>query len=160
MLPSFIEFDPVTLDFTIHRSLFGESKDYKIKLQGQLEPSEPGVIDYTEFVLTVNGCDQTVISEFDIFDISYTYKDTATPFSGTPFTESFGVCGPFTYTASLSDDSPLPGLISFNPLTLEFSVDPNLITDSIVYTVKLLGTLPTPGPSKSIEFTVTLVGCD
>lgn len=51
---------------------------------------------------------------------------------------------PFTYSISLDDGSTLPSFISFDESTWKLTIDSPSIYDIGTYTVKILGTLPTP----------------
>jgi hypothetical protein len=69
---------------------------------------------------------------------------TTTTYSVLPFTESFGVCGAFTYSALLSDGSSLPSMITFDSTTNEFTVDTDSIPTTIDYTIDITGALASP----------------
>ena len=75
------------------------------------------------------------------------------------FTESFGVCSPFTYSALLSDGSSLPSIISFDPTTQIFTVDVDDIYTTTTYTVVVTGALNSPYPSSTTTIIFYLYGC-
>ena len=106
------------------------------------------------------GCDEDVVTTTTISNYAYTLFDADSTFYATAFTETFGVCGTFTYTAQLSNGTELPSdIFTFDSTALSFTVEPSAISVSIIYDVQLIGTLPSPGVSTTLNFFVTLTGC-
>jgi hypothetical protein len=122
--------------------------------------ASPGGVASTTFTLNLIACDSTVITNPTITDQSFQYEDSSNTFSMTAFTESFGVCAPFTYTVIKSNGFPIPSLLSFDATTLLFTVSTSSIMTTASYTIKVLGSLPSPGGSAYVTFTLSLTACD
>jgi hypothetical protein len=84
----------------------------------------------------------------------------ANTYTITPWTESLGVCTPFTYSATLVDGTALPAFYSFDPSTYTFTITTSSILVTTSYTVMVTGALASPGPSSYVTFTLNLIACD
>ena len=82
-------------------------------------------------------------------------KDTAFSYTVPAFTDPEG--GTITYTATLSDDSALPGWLSFNVSTRELSGTPLEADTPASLTIKVSAT-DDGSPSASAQVTFTLTG--
>ena len=118
------------------------------------------------FTVTVNNnvvgnCATTTISTMGgILAQSYQIGTTALIINYTDWTESVGICGPFTYTSTYSNGSALTvsSLVIFDGVIRSYTIytmDTTMLTHS-PYTVKLLGTLSNALFS-NISFVLTLV---
>ena len=84
-------------------------------------------------------------------------KDTAFSYTVPAFTDPEG--GTITYTATLSDDSALPGWLSFNASTRELSGTPLEADTPASLTIKVSATDDgSPSASDQVTFTLTVVG--
>lgn len=86
--------------------------------------------------------------------------NATTGFTIVPFSDSFSVCGSFTYTVSFDDVGDWPEMISYNDLTQTFTVDVANIPESVSYNFKITGSLPSPYPASFTTVTIHLKGCD
>lgn len=81
-----------------------------------------------DFEVEVTGCDSSAITSVAVSPQTFTHSavtaDTET-FDFTDWIESMGVCGPFTYLATLDDGTALPALLTFNDATKTFTIDKN-----------------------------------
>jgi hypothetical protein len=78
------------------------------------------------FFIYLDCCDKTIITPTPISTLSFDYSNVALTGSYTfiDWVDSFGTCGSFTYSATLSDGtSSLPALITFDPASKTFYVD-------------------------------------
>ena len=99
------------------------------------------------FTLTITGCELTLITSSPISAQRFTINDVVNTFSFLAWTESYGVCGPFTYTAQQTGGAALPALLTLDSFTQTFSVDTTVIFSSVTYSIQLVGTLPAAGPT-------------
>jgi hypothetical protein len=60
------------------------------------------------------ACDTATITTVSIPTQVYTVNDATDTYTFLSWTESIGVCSPFTYTATQVDGSSLPSLYSFD----------------------------------------------
>lgn len=127
-------------------------------MKGEL--ASPGPSSAVTFLFNVIGCDSATITSVDVSDQAYTYLDTPNTFTLTDWSEDMGVCGSFTYTITQTDGSPIPSILTFNPVTLTFTVDTNAIVLTTVYHIKIEGALSYPGSSKVEDFDLSVTGCD
>ena len=82
-------------------------------------------------------------------------KDTAFSYTVPAFTDPEG--GTITYTATLSDDSALPGWLSFNASTRELSGTPLEADTPASLTIKVSATADgSPSASAQVTFTLTV----
>ena len=143
-------FDPTTNTFILTTSDILTSVTYTIIVTGTL--AYPGPSATTSFNLVLISCYSTTITSYAVSDQTFHIYDSANTFSMTQWTESMGVCSPFTYTITQTDGSAIPSLLSFNSGTLLFSVDISMIVVDAVYEIQIVGTLALPGPSVTETF--------
>ena len=109
-----------------------------------------------EVTITVTNVNEALVAP-TVADQTAT-KDTAFSYTVPAFTDPEG--GTITYTATLSDDSALPGWLSFNASTRELSGTPLEADTPASLTIKVSAT-DDGSPSTSAEVTFTLtVGSD
>jgi len=145
-IPTILLFDEATRTFTIDTNQIAETATYTLKVKGQLSVGGASSVD--TFFLRLYWCDSTSITKDIIPDSEITFSDVSSTgtLSFNAFTESYGTCGDFTYSALLSDGSLLPNIIFFDPITRTFSVDRTQILASASYDIVVKGSLNSPWP--------------
>jgi hypothetical protein len=95
-LPSIISFNSATLLFTVTTTSILVTTSHTVTVTGSLD--SPGPSSSITFAIYLTACDTSVITAPTISSHTFTYLDAVKTFSMTTFSESFGVCGSFTYT--------------------------------------------------------------
>jgi hypothetical protein len=157
-LPSILTFDSSSLVFTVATTSIVSTTSYDIRVTGSL--ASPGPYAYIDFTLYTTACDSSIITAPTISDQTFYYDDPTSTFTMTTFSESLGRCGSFTYAITQSDGTSVPALLTLDSSTLTFTVVTSMITTTITYTIKVTGSLATPGGTASTTFTLSLIACD
>jgi len=153
-----ISIDSATRTFTIDTSLIVLTKTYNVKVTGLPSVAGSASADIT-FDIDVVGCDSAVISEDVLTTKTFQVYDAANTITFNDWTESMGVCGPFTYSALLDDGSALPTYVVLDPATRTFTIDTSQILVTETITVDITGDLPYPGLDKVMRFDIQLNSC-
>ncbi len=121
--------------FSVDTTQITHSYFYNVSIKATLTSSLGTVYKIDYFTIYLDWCDKTVVYGDMIDNRIYTVNDPINSFTISEFTESFGICGTLSYVSTLSDYSDLPALITFDPSTRTFTVDPNQIAASTIYTI-------------------------
>ncbi len=122
--------------------------------------ASPWASSILSFDILLEGCDSDVVTKPTQSNMTFLVDDVLDNFQVDIFLESFGVCGDFTYSATLSNGDPLPDIVTFDVGSRTFTVDTASIMATVTYEIKFIGTMPSPGPIDFITFNLILIGCD
>ncbi len=120
-MPSYITLDSDTRTFTVDTSQILTTVTITFTITGVLPYPGPSLTK--NFNVNFESCYSATVTSIPIPTQSiYVYSTTPT-YTIPGWIESFGVCGPYIYTATTTLDTALPNILSFNGTTGVFSVD-------------------------------------
>ena len=110
---------------SVYTSNNNKKGNYSMRLIGKFTHNT-AYSNYSDFkIIILDECYLTNVTATFIPDQTYTMMDPALypkMFTISPWSDSYGHCGPLTYTASYPNGSLLPNFIDFNDTQREFTI--------------------------------------